>query len=89
MKITKRQLRRIIKEEKAKLQEQTPQMTDSGQRVYDEVETQALAIVEDVLNNYGPWGDSGADDIVIEAIADALKDVANMVVNDDRLAQGY
>ena len=58
-------------------------MTDSGQGVYDEVETQALAIVEDVLNNYGP------DDIVIEAIADALKDVANMVVNDDRLAQGY
>ena len=83
MKITKRQLRRIIKEEKTKLQEQTPQMTDSGQGVYDEVETQALAIVEDVLNNYGP------DDIVIEAIADALKDVANMVVNDDRLTQGY
>ena len=79
MKITKRQLRRIIKEEKAKLQEQTPQMTDSGQRIYDEVETQALAIVEDVLNNYGP------DDIVIEAIMDALKDVANMVVNDARV----
>ena len=83
MKITKRQLRRIIKEEKAKLQEQTPQMTDSGQGVYDEVETQALAIVEDVLNNYGP------DDIVIEAIVDALKDVANMVQNDSRLTQGY
>ena len=83
MKITKRQLRRIIKEEKAKLQERTPQMTFSGDGVYDEVETQALAIVEDVLNNYGP------DDIVIEAIADALKDVANMVVNDDRLTQGY
>ena len=83
MKITKRQLRRIIKEEKANLQEQTPQMTDSGQGVYDEVETQALAIVEDVLNNYGP------DDIVIEAIVDALKDVANMVQNDSRLTQGY
>ena len=83
MKITKRQLRRIIKEEKAKLQEQTPQMTESGQAVYDEVEQQAHAIVEAVINDYGP------DDIVIEAIVDALKDVANMAENDSRLRGGY
>ena len=83
MKITKRQLRRIIKEEKAKLQEQAPQMTESGQAVYDEVEQQALAIVEAVINDYGP------DDIVIEAIVAALKDVANMTENDSRLHGGY
>jgi len=77
MKITKRQLRRIIKEEKAKLQEM--QMTESGQEIYDEVNTRAIAMAEEFLNAYGP------DDIVIEAIADALSDAAQTIMTDATL----
>ena len=81
MKITKRQLRRIIKEEKAKLNEQSIQYTEDGTRIYDQVTEQVTELVADTLNNYG------TDDIVVEAIMDALKDAANMVINDARLMQ--
>ena len=77
MKITKRQLRKIIKEEKAKLQEM--QMTESGQEIYDEVNSRAIALAEEFLNSYGP------DDIVIEAIADALTDAAQTIMTDATL----
>ena len=77
MKITKRQLRQIIKEEKAKIQEM--QMTDSGQAIYDDVNERAIALAEEVLNNYG------SDDIAIEAIVDALTDAAQTIMNDATL----
>ena len=79
MKITKRQLKRIIKEEKAKLQE--TQMTESGQAVYDEVNERAIALAEEFLNAYGP------DDIVIEAIVDALSDAAQTIMTDATLVR--
>ena len=82
MKITKRQLKRIIKEERAKLNEQSIQYTEDGTRIYDIVTEQVAELVGDTLNNYG------TDDIVIEAIMDALKDAANMVINDARLMSG-
>ena len=77
MKITKKQLRRIIKEEKAKIQEM--QMTDSGQAIYDDVNERAIAMAEEVLNQYG------SDDIAIEAIVDALTDAAQTIMNDATL----
>ena len=77
MKISKRQLRRIIKEEKSKLQEM--QMTDSGQAIYDDVNERAIAMAEEVLNQYG------GDDIAIEAIVDALTDAAQTIMNDASL----
>lgn len=79
MKITKRHLRQIIKEERAKLNEQSFRSTMDGDRIYDKFTEQVMELVGDTLNNYG------TDDIVIEAIMDALKDAANMVVNDARL----
>tara|TARA_Y100000591_G_C21661646_1_gene608155 strand:+ start:464 stop:724 length:261 start_codon:yes stop_codon:yes gene_type:complete len=86
MRITKRQLRRIIKEEKARLLSENPGIrgsSPSDPEVYEEAETQALAIVEDIFNNYGP------DPLTVESVVQALQDVANMVQNDDRLTQGY
>ena len=77
MKITKRQLRRIIKEERTKIQEM--QMTESGERIYDEVNQRAIALAEEVLNNYG------SDDIAIEAIVDALTDAAQTIMTDAKL----
>ena len=77
MKISKRQLRRIIAEEKAKIQEM--QMTDSGQAIYDDVNERAIAMAEEVLNQYG------SDDIAIEAIVDALTDAAQTIMNDATL----
>ena len=77
MKVTKRQLRKIIAEEKAKIQEM--QMTDSGQAIYDDVNERAIALAEEVLNNYG------SDDIAIEAIVDALTDAAQTIMNDATL----
>ena len=77
MKISKRQLRRIIKEEKAKIQEM--QMTDSGQAIYDDVNERAIAMAEEVLNQYG------SDDIAIGAIVDALTDAAQTIMNDATL----
>ena len=77
MKITKRQLRKIIAEEKAKIQEM--QMTDSGQAIYDDVNERAIALAEEVLNDYG------SDDIAIEAIVDALTDAAQTIMTDASL----
>ena len=77
MKISKRQLRKIIAEEKAKIQEM--QMTDSGQAIYDDVNERAIAMAEEVLNQYG------GDDIAIEAIVDALTDAAQTIMNDATL----
>ena len=77
MKISKRQLRKIIAEEKAKIQEM--QMTDSGQAIYDDVNERAIAMAEEVLNQYG------SDDIAIEAIVDALTDAAQTIMNDATL----
>ena len=77
MKVSKRQLRKIIAEEKAKIQEM--QMTDSGQAIYDDVNERAIAMAEEVLNQYG------SDDIAIEAIVDALTDAAQTIMNDATL----
>ena len=79
MKITKRQLRKIIAEEKAKIQEM--QMTDSGQAIYDDVNERAIALAEEVLNNYG------RDDIAVEAIVDALTDAAQTIMTDAKLGR--
>ena len=76
MKITKRQLKRIIKEEKAKIQEM--QMTESGERIYDEVYERAVSLAEEFLNQYGN------DDIAAEAIVDALSDAAQTILTDSR-----
>lgn len=79
MKITKRQLRRIIKEERAKLQEM--QMTDSGRAVYDDVNGRAIAMAEEVLRQYG------GDEITVEAIVDALTDAAQTIMTDATLTR--
>lgn len=76
MKITKRQLRRIIKEEKAKLQEAQMTEGDQDQMVYDEVYERAVSLAEEFLNAYGP------EDDVIEAIVNALSDSAQTILTD-------
>ena len=85
MKITKRQLKRIIKEEKAQLlrEQRQMQMTDSGERIYEEIEAEVMAIIDNVIKVHG------ADDIVIEAAADALRDLAVIVENDYKITRGY
>ncbi len=50
------------------------QMTDSGQQIYDEVVAKAMAIAKDLFDVYG-----SDEQIAIEAIADAFKDVSNAV----------
>ena len=80
MKITKRQLRRIIREEKAKVLAETGMSDGAGDPdVYDVVMEQALQIVEDIMNNYGP------DGYTVDAMVKALRDAANMAENDERL----
>ena len=80
MKITKRQLRRIIREEKAKVLAETGMSAGAGDPdVYDDVMEQALRIVEDIMNNYGP------DGYTVDAMVKALRDAANMAENDERL----
>ena len=80
MKVTKRQLRQIIKEEKAKLLAETSMSDGAGDPdVYDDVMEQALRIIEDVTNNYGPGG------YTVDAMVKALRDAANMAENDERL----
>ena len=80
MKITKRQLRRIIREEKAKVLAETGMSDGAGDPdVYDDAMEQALGIVEDIMNNYGP------DGYTVDALVKALRDVATMTENDDRL----
>ena len=76
MKITKKQLRRIIKEEKAKLQEAQMTEGDQDQMVYDEVYDRAVSLAEEFLNAYGP------EDDVIEAIVNALSDSAQTILTD-------
>tara|TARA_B100000123_G_C25559466_1_gene353301 strand:+ start:43 stop:282 length:240 start_codon:yes stop_codon:yes gene_type:complete len=77
MKITKRQLRRIIKEEKAKIQEQFN--TGAANQVYNDVNERAIAMAEDILNDYG------SDDDILEAITSALTDAAQTIMNDATL----
>ena len=78
MKISKRQLKRIIKEEKAKLlRETSSRPMDPG--IYEEANDLAYQLVEDMLNSHGQTAEA------LNAIADALRDVANMVENDARL----
>ena len=80
MKITKRQLRRIIREEKAKVLAETGMSDGAGDPdVYDDAMEQALQIVEDIMNNYGP------DGYTVDAMVKALRDAANMAENDERL----
>ena len=80
MKITKRQLKRIIREEKAKVLAETGMSDGAGDPdVYDDTMEQALQIVEDIMNNYGPGG------YTVDALVKALRDVATMTENDERL----
>ena len=80
MKITKSQLRRIIREEKAKVLVETGMSDGAGDPdVYDDAMEQALRIVEDITNNYGP------DGYTVDALVKALRDAANMAENDERL----
>ena len=77
MKITKRQLRRIIKEEKAKVLAED--MRTLEEDVYDDAHEQLLRVVEDILNSYG-------DDPEVNAgLVGALRDVATMFENDSRI----
>ena len=77
MKITKRQLRKIIAEEKAKIQEQFN--TGAANQVYSDVNERAIAMAEDILNDYG------SDDDIIEAITSALTDAAQTIMTDASL----
>jgi len=80
MKITKRQLKRIIKEEKQKLQEMEG-MTYPGvydgifDGVMDMLEQEAMAGGLDLL-----------DPETVESVASALRDAATQIVNDSKLA---
>mgnify|MGYP006232886375 FL=1 len=76
MKITKKQLRRIIKEEKARILAEQAEM---DQDAYDEASEMATGIIEDVMNNYG------FDPAVLAGVVQALRDAAQMAENDDRL----
>ena len=76
MKITKNQLRQIIKEEKARILAEQAEM---DQDAYDEASELATGIIEDVMNNYG------IDPAVLAAVVQALRDAAQMAENDDRL----
>ena len=54
MKITKRQLRRIIKEEKAKLQEQAPPVSAARQaEAVEQIETILNELFDDGVDNAG------------------------------------
>lgn len=76
MKLSKRQLKRIIREEKSKLQEMQMQMTDSGQAIYEEVHERVISLAEDVLAEYD--GDEIAIDAIVQAISDAAKNLFPM-----------
>ena len=80
MKITKRQLRRIIREEKQSLLRETGMSQGAGDPdVYDEVMEDAIRLAETTLNKWGPEG------YTVDAIVAALRDAANMIENDERL----
>ena len=70
MKITKKQLRRIIKEVSGQ---------PADPRFYNEAEDQALGIFEEMANAFGPSPD------LVQSVAMALRDVADMIENDERL----
>ena len=71
MKITKRQLRRIIKEI----------AVADADAVYDDANTAAIEIVENMMNTYGPGPE------IVAAVVQALRDAAEMAENDSRLMQ--
>ena len=77
MKITKRQLRKIIKEEKARLLQE--ESVDAF--VYNQANAQAIELIEDLLN------ENGSDPDVIKSIMQGIEDAMNMVKNDSRLMQ--
>ncbi len=77
MKITKRQLRRIIQEEKARLLQE--ESVDAF--VYNQANAQAIELIEDLLN------ENGSDPDVIKSIMQGIEDAMNMVKNDSRLMQ--
>ena len=80
MKITKRQLRRIIKEERQKLLRETSMSQSAGDPdVYDEVIEDAMRLAKTTLNK---WGTEG---YTVDAVVAALRDAANMIENDERL----
>lgn len=82
MKITKRQLKQIIKEEKQKLLKETGMSQGAGDPdVYDEVMEEAMRLAEATLNH---WGTEG---YAVDAIVAALRDAANMIENDARLVR--
>ena len=61
------------------MKSQTAQMTESGQRIYHNVNSRAIALAKEILKNYD------LDDIVIEAMADAFKDAAQTIKTDAKL----
>lgn len=61
------------------MKSQTAQMTESGQRIYHNVNSRAIALAEEILKDYD------LDDIVIEAMADALRDAAQTIMTDAKL----
>ena len=71
MKITKRQLRQIIKE---------IAVADED-AAYDDANTAAIEIVENMANTYGFTPE------VAKAVVQALRDAADMAENDNRLVQ--
>jgi len=80
MKISKRQLKRIIKEEKAKLlRETSSRPMDPG--IYEEANDLAYQLVEDMLNSHGQTAEA------LNAIADALRQGTNEIIVDELLAE--
>ena len=77
MKISKRQLRKIIAEEKAKIQEQFN--TGAANAVYMDLNERVIAMAEDILKDYG------SDDDILEAITSALTDAAQTIMTDASL----
>ncbi len=77
MKITKRQLVRIIKEEKAKIQEQFN--TGAANAVYMDLNKRVIEMAEDILKDYG------SDEDILEAITSALTDAAQTIMTDASL----
>jgi len=69
MKITKRQLRRIIKEEKAKLQEQSaPSAGMTGMEIQPDIDA-----IEDILNGLNDDGLTNAD--LIKLLEDIIENI--------------
>ena len=71
MKISKKQLRKIIKEI----------AVSDADAVYDDANTAAVEIVENMMNTYGPGPE------IVAAVVQALRDAAEMAENDARLMQ--